>query len=106
MNLWSIYGNFGDFWGGGGCLGGHPLRPVGAHVGSETIWGRFLTDFGLLLGRPGEHFGGHLGARVSNLEGLCRFFGVFFGASQKGQKKVPKVVQKGAFLEAVDMAQV
>ncbi len=83
-------------FGGGGCLGGHPLRPVGAHVGSETICGRFLTDFGLLLGRPGEHFGGHLGARVSNLEGLCRFFGVFFGASQKGQKKLPKVVQKGS----------
>ena len=63
-------------------------------------------DFGLLLGSPGDHFGGHLGARVSNLERLCRFFGVFFGASKTGGKKVPKVIPKGAFLEAVDMAQV
>ncbi len=63
-------------------------------------------DFGLLLGGPGEHFGGHLGARVSNLERLCRVFSVFFGVSKKGAKKVPKVLQKGAFLEAVDMAQV
>ncbi len=80
-------------FGVGGCLGGHPLRPVGAHVGSETIWGRFLTDFGLLLGRPGEHFGGHLGARVSNLERLCRFFGVFLylpKRTEKATKSRPK----------------
>ncbi len=63
-------------------------------------------DFGLLLGSPGEHFGGYLGARVSNLERLCRFFGVFFGGSKKAAKNVPNVIPKGAFLEVVDMAQV
>ena len=63
-------------------------------------------DFGLLLGSPGEHFGGHLGARVSNLERLCRFFSVFLDASKKGAKQLPKVIKKGAFWEAVDMAQV
>ena len=46
-------------------------------------------DFGLLLGSPGDHFGGHLGARVSNLERLCRFF-YFFGASKKERKNYPK----------------
>ena len=29
-----------------------------------------------------------------------------FGGTKKGTKKLPKVVQKGAFWEAVDMAQV
>ena len=72
--------------------GGHPLGPVGAHGGSETILGSFLMGFGLLLGSPGEHFGGHLGARVSNLELLCQLFDVFLGVSKKGSKKVPKVV--------------
>ncbi len=80
------------------CGGGDPLRPVGAHSGSETISGRFLMDFCLLLGSPGDHFGGHLGARVSNLERLCRFFGVFCGASKKETKKLPKVIPKGASL--------
>ena len=106
-NIWWIYGQFMVIlvtFGGG--LGGYPLRPVGAHGGSETISGRLLMDFGLLVGSPGDHFGGHLGARVSNLDRLCRFFGVFFCASKKGPKKLPKVIQKGAFLEAVDMAQV
>ena len=65
-----------------------------------------FDGFGLPLGSPGEHFGGHLGARISHLTRLCQFVGVFFGASEKGAKKVPKVLQKGAFLEAVDMAQV
>ncbi len=63
-------------------------------------------DFGLLLGSPGDHFGGHLGARVSNMDPLCRFLSVFLDDSKKEAKKRPKVFKKGAFLEAVDMAQV
>ena len=82
------------------------MSPVSAHGGSETILHRFLMDFGPLLGSPGDHFGGHLGARVSKWSVYGRFFLCFFGASKKGVKKLPKVVSKGAFLEAVDMAQV
>ena len=63
-------------------------------------------DFGPLLGSPGDHFGGHLGARVSKWSVYVDFFCVFFGASKKGTKKLPTVVKKGAFLEAIDMAQV
>ena len=70
------------------------------------ILGCFFDDFRLHLGTLGGHFGGHFGARVSNLERLCRFFDVFFGASKKGAKQLPKVIKKGAFWEAVDMAQV
>ena len=63
-------------------------------------------DFDLLLGSPGDHFGGHLGARVSKWGVYVDFFCVFLGASKQGAKQLPKVVKKGAFLEAVDMAQV
>ena len=71
---------------------GGQRSPVGAPGGSGMIFLFFLLDFGSLLGTPREHFGGHLGARVSNLERLCRVFCVFFGVSKKGAKKVPKVV--------------
>ena len=37
---------------------------------------------------------------------MLTFSGALFGASKKEAKRLPKVVQKGAFLEAVDMAQV
>ena len=63
-------------------------------------------DFGLLLGSPGDHLGGHLGARVSKWSVYVDFFFVFFGASKQGAKRLPKVIKKGAFWEAVDMAQV
>ncbi len=49
---------------------------------------------------------GSFGARVSNLERLRRFCCDFLGASKKGPKNYQKSHQKGAFSEAVDMAQV
>ena len=82
------------------------MSPVSAHGGSETILHRFLMDFGPLLGSPGDHFGGHLGARVSKWSVYVDFSVFFVGASKKEAKKLPTVVKKGAFLEAVDMAQV
>ncbi len=63
-------------------------------------------DFGLLLGSPGDHFGGHLGARVSKWSVYVDFFGSFSGGFEKRNEKATKIRQKGAFLEAVDMAQV
>ena len=63
-------------------------------------------DFGLLLGSPGDNFGGHLGARVSKWSVYVDVFGVFVCASNKGAKRLPKVIKKRAFFEAVDMAQV
>ena len=75
---------------------------MGAHGGSETIF----VDLGFLLGSPGEHFGEHLGAIVSKWSVYFDLCGAFFGASKTGAKKQPKVRPKGAFLEAVDMAEV
>ncbi len=63
-------------------------------------------DFDLLLGSPGDHFGGHLGARVSKWSVYVYLSFLFSGVSKEGAKKLPKVAQKGAFLEAGDMAQV
>ena len=63
-------------------------------------------DFGPLLGSPGHHFGGRLGARVSKWSVYVDIFCAFLGASKKGAKTLPKVIQKGVCLEAVDMAQV
>ena len=67
-----------------------------------TIFDGFWPPFGEARGALRGPF------RRQSLQpgGFMSFFGGFFGASQKGQKKLPKVVQKGAFLEAVDMAQV
>ena len=52
-----------------------------------------FDGFGLPLGSPGEHFGGHLGARISHLTRLCQFF-VFFWClwkrSEKGAQRPPK----------------
>ncbi len=76
-------------WGG--------LQPVEAHGDSETISGRFLRDFGLLLGSPGDDFGDHLGARVSKWS-VYIDFSVLFLVPLKRSKKLPKVVKKGAFL--------
>ena len=58
------------------------------------------------LGEPRGSLWGSFGRQSLKMERLCRFFGAFFGASKKGAKKLPKVVNKGAFLEVVDMAQV
>ena len=100
-----FFGNFGGNFGDFGCQG--PPKVTCRHPGRLRDDFLMIFDgFGLPLGSPGEHFGGHLGARISHLTRLCQFFGVFFGASEKGAKKVPNVLQKGAFLEAVDMAQV
>ena len=63
-------------------------------------------DLGLLLGSPGEHFGELLGAIVSKWSVYVDFCVAFFGASKRGAEKLPKVLRKGAFLEAVDMAEV
>ncbi len=68
-------------------LGGVPL---GARSPSEMILGCFLEDFWLHLGTLEGHFGGHFGARVSNLERLCRFFDVFLVPLKKERKNYQK----------------
>ena len=50
---------------------------MGAHGGSGTILCRFCVDLGILLGTPGEHFGEHLGARVSKWSAFVDFCGAF-----------------------------
>ena len=62
-------------------------------------------DFDLLLESPGDHFGGHLGARVSK-QSVNVDLSVFFVVPLKRSEKATKHRKKGAFLEAVDMAQV
>ena len=66
----------------------------------------FGAHFGLLWASPRDHFDDHFGARVSKWSIYVYFFGAFAGASKTGGKKLPKVFKKGAFWEAVDMAQV
>ena len=58
------------------------------------------------MGSPGEHFGELLGAIVSKWSVYVDFCVVFVGASKRGAEKVPKVLRKETFLEAVDMAEV
>ena len=77
---------------------------MGAHGGSETTLGQFLLDFGFLLGCPEGHFGDRFGACFLKRTFLKLFFS--FSDSEKGVKTQPKVIKKGGFLEAVDMAQV
>ncbi len=55
-----------------------------------------LVDFDLLWGSPGDHFGEHLGARVSTWS-VYVFFCVVFGVSKKGAKQMPKVIKKSPF---------
>ena len=64
----------------------------------EGFWSPFGDPFGHLFGTFGQLF--------LFEERLCYFFCVFFGASKKGAKKLPKVLQKGYFFEVLDMAQV
>ena len=78
---------------------------MGAHGGSETILCRFFVDFGLLLGAPGITLG-VIWAPESQNGAFMWIFRYFVGVSKKGTKKLPKVVKKGVFWEAVDMAQV
>ncbi len=74
---------------------------------------RLRDDFVMILdgiwppfGEPRGSLWGSFGRQSLKMERLCCFFCVCFGASKKGAKQLPKVVKKGAFLEAVDMAQV
>ncbi len=94
VNLWSIYGHFGDFWGGGPRRA--PLTAGGSPRRLRDDLGTIFDGFWPPFGRPGEHFGGHLGARVSNLEGLCRFFG-FFVPPKKDRKSYQTSSKKEPF---------
>ena len=62
-------------------------------------------DLGLLLGSPGDHFG-VIWAPESPTWSVYVDFSVFFLVPLKRNEKLPKVIKQGAFLEAVDMAQV
>ena len=53
--------------------------------------------FGLLLGSPGDNFGGHLGARVSKWNVYVDIFGVFVGASKKSEKATQSRQKRSLF---------
>ena len=75
---------------------------MGGQGDSETISGGFVVNLGLLLGSLGEHFGEHVGSSVSKWSICVDCSVLFVGVSKKGAKKVPKIIQKGDILEAVN----
>ena len=62
-------------------------------------------DFGLLLGSPGDHFGGHLGARVSKWRFYVDFAVLCLVPLKRERKGYQKSIKKEP-VEAVNMAQV
>ncbi len=93
------------FVGGGG--GGTPLKVAGRHP--RRLRDDFVTivdGFWYPFGSPGDHFGGHLGARVSKWSVYVDFSVLFLVPLKKERNSYQKSSKKRAFFEAADMAQV
>ena len=75
-----------------------PWGPKGAQGSPKSDFGHIGASFW----EPSGSTFGVIFAQKLKSEGLCRLF----GASKTGAKQLPKVIKKGAFWEAVDMAQV
>ncbi len=105
VNLWSIYGNFGDFGGEGGPRRA-PLTAGGSPRRLRDDLGTIFDGFWPPFGEPRGALRGPFGRQSLQPGAFMSFFVLFWGASKKGPKKLPNVIRKGAFLEAVDMAQV